>query len=280
MKKLLLGAMMSALFVMNANAGMWSSIRNKTIQFQHKMKKDRTMDEKDIQIFKEYLGKILTTAKAFYKILDNVLDKEHFQPCIDNLDKLVMFSRTSYKKGAIYDDGKRKEVQGYIDKITNNSVQKVLDEYKYTAECVNFIDAVKGAFVYAQNLQQKYPTNEVLKGVVMAFTQINDFVTTGKTATRQAEPKVTTDYDIIDNNAEPFSSSRNSSTDYDIMDNNAEPFSSSRSSSASEFDQVNNNDVEFFNSHEFDQVNDGQNSSHQPILVRNNSSRRSSRGRL
>ncbi len=182
MKKLLIGAMMSALFVMNAEAGIFSALKNKVVQVQHKIKKDRTMDEtKEIKPFKTYLKNITKTADEFYNILENE-EKSTFKPAQDSIGKFVIFARTSYKKNATYDEY---AVAEYISGIKEDLVWSVLAEHNSTQQYKSFTAAVYNAYNFAVSLQQKYPSNMVLNGVVKGLSEIWDFVS-GKAAERKA----------------------------------------------------------------------------------------------
>lgn len=185
MKKLLLGAMMSALFVMNAEAGPISWIKNKAVQVQHKIKNDRSMDEKtEIQPFKARLKNILTTANEFYKILDSE-EKDAFKPSLDNMGKFVIFARTAYnKKVTTYNE---EDVKACIDGIKGSFVLSVLQNHDGQKQCQDFIAAISNALSFARNLEKKYTDNRVLIRVVDGLIEIEKFVT-GEEA-REAEAR-------------------------------------------------------------------------------------------
>ena len=185
MKKLLLGAMMSALFVMNAEAGPISWIKNKAVQVQHKIKNDRSMDEKtEIQPFKARLKNILTTANEFYKILGSE-EKDTFKPSLDNMGKFVIFARTAYnKKVTTYNE---EDVKACIAGIKASFVLPVLQNYDGQKQCQDFIMAISNALSFARNLEKKYTDNRVLIRVVDGLIEIEKFVT-GEEA-REAEAR-------------------------------------------------------------------------------------------
>ena len=184
MKKLLLGAMMSALFVMNADAGIFNSIKKKVVQVQHKIKGDRSMDEKtEIQPFKMYLKDIIKTAGEFYKILEED-EKNVFKSSQDNINKFVIFARTAYnKKVTTYDENAVKEC---INGIKGSFVLSVLDSHREETQCTNFIAAIGRAIDFAQKLETKYTDNKVLARVVDGLMEIKRFVT-GEEARLRAE---------------------------------------------------------------------------------------------
>ena len=182
MKKLLLGAMMSALFVMNADAGFMdkmksglkkvgTSVKNVSTSLQHKIKKDRTMDEKtEIQPFKAYLSNIIKTMGNLYKKITDTTDKEVFGKAQDAMKKFVInVARKSYVKGATCNED---EVSGYINEITKDEVWGVLREHIGETEYNSFITAVNTAYNFANGLLRKYSSNSVLSRTVAGLANI------------------------------------------------------------------------------------------------------------
>jgi len=184
MKKILLGAMMSALFVMNAEAGIFKSIKNKVVQVQHKIKNDRAMDEKkEIQPFKTYLNNVITTMGKLYEIMD-VGEKVSFGPAQDAMKQFIMnVARKSYVKGTAYDE---KIVRSYINKIANDDVWSALRDHTGTQEYKNFVTAVGNAHDFTLRLQQRYSDNAVLNRTVAGLASIAYVVSGDKAADEEA----------------------------------------------------------------------------------------------
>ncbi len=167
MKKLLLGAVMSALFVMDADAGIFSSIKSVATKVKNKtvdiVKGKKVLEDKDIQDIKSIAATLSERAKIFssYASSPNFTKEERTK--FSNISKMVN-NLSKFIKTA----GRNK----VISQKTNDAVDKTVTILSDNINSVNvtdvnmlnpFFSEINNSFNKVTQISMSYPDNNVLQ---------------------------------------------------------------------------------------------------------------------